>query len=339
MSAPTLDFVQSEAPTVYRERGKVTPGTDEWRRLVSGSKIGSILGLDKDCSPLTQHYLMRGLLPPDEENDPMARGRIFESAILEYMFARKHPDWKRAGRELTVTRDDMPWAVANLDDQAYLPDGTTENIEAKSTKVDDGESWGIPGTDQIPEKYRAQVYWGQLISGVHRTRVWKHGPFVDQFDEYIVDFDPDAAAKMLSIAQKFHEDAFADEPIEPDVDGLISTYKTYTRVYADIERDQNWEISPALAIELTLARAAEKAAIERHNLAKVEVLRVMGKARLAVVTLPPAEGVKPKDRVITIARRQPAGKGVALYPPSKVVPITELMAMPVANHETEGATP
>jgi putative phage-type endonuclease len=281
-------------------------GSDAWNAAISPSKIAAYLGLSPWVSPVEQWYRSHGMLEPQPTNVSMQRGTHLEAGIISWWFAQ-NPQFGHVGHEVTFQREDLPGWIATPDDDATDEDGTPFGVECKSVR--DDKEWGPPGTDQVPAYYYVQVMAQMHVSGRRKTAVIKHGPFVDQLDTYWVEYDPAMGAAIQERVTAIH-----NSPEPPANDGTASTYNAIRKVHADIDRDEDWQIAPALGIELEEARQGFAAAEERLNLAKSDTLRAMGRARRAMVG------------DVVIGQRQPTKSGAALYPPRKPVDLDALRA-------------
>lgn len=302
---------------VYQQQpsGHILPGSDEHRRLVTGSKISAILGLSKFETPAELWHRMRGDVPPQESTPAMRRGHNQEDSILSWYFTEMRPDLEQTSGEQTFTRPDLPWAAANPDAVA-TEDAHSVFIDAKSIARDGGE-WGKPGTDQVPLYYVTQMMWAMHMThgpdglGVTRTYIVKHGPYVDQYDEYFVDYDPTLAAKIEQRCYAFHL-SLADEDGCPPITDRAGTHRVFAKLHPDIVPDSVWEISPTVARDYLAARDRTKAAQAAEDGAKARILTAMGTAKTAV-----CGGVK-------IGYRRPTKNGVSFYPPQRPVDVADL---------------
>ncbi|MEJ6549882.1 YqaJ viral recombinase family protein [Corynebacterium sp. USCH3] len=295
--------------------GHILPGSDEHRRLMTGSKIAAALGLSKFETPAELWHRMRGDVPPQESTPAMRRGHNQEAAILEWYFTEMRPDLEQTSAEQTFTRPDLPWAAANPDAVA-VEDREVVFIDAKSIARDGGE-WGKTGTDQVPLYYVTQMMWAMHMThgpegfGVTRTYVVKHGPYVDQYDEYYVDYDPALADQIRQRVHAFW-DSLTDDQGCPPITDRAGTHRVFAKLHPDIVPDSVWEISPAVARDYIHARDQTKAAQAAEDAAKARILTAMGTAKTAV-----CGGVK-------VGYRRPTKNGVSFYPPQRPVDVSDL---------------
>lgn len=275
------------------------PGSPEWRRLITASKVSAILGVSPWQSPRSVWHEMRDETPRDEASDVQKRGHYLEPAILAWWCDRHGPSRYHAQPEYLLG----DWAAATPDALAEV-DGADVLVEAKSTAYDD--DWGDPGTDVIPAYYLVQVYWQMHVSGIHRCYVPTIGPRL-RFAEYVVDYDAAIGADLETRMRAFYDSLAADEP--PPLDDSVATFDAIRKVHKEIDEGESVAIISEVAIELLRAVRDLDAAEARTRLAKASVLDQMGRAQYAV-----CEGVR-------VARRQPSKSGVSFVPLPKNLPL------------------
>ena len=281
------------------------PGSPEWLRLITASKVTAILGLSPWESPRSLWHRMHGDLPPETQNAAMSRGHYLEPAILAWwrdqhgVPAVNNRMWQE---QPSYTLGD--WAAATPDAVAWLDpldDDSAVLVEAKSS----AQEW-----DELPAYYLTQVIWQMHLSGVHRCYVPVIGPRLT-FTEYVVDYDDHAedAAAIERIAREFYDSLAADEP--PPLDDTVATYDAVRKVHPEIERGESVELDPEVAESLVVNQADYKALEPKVRLAKSTVLDLMGRAQYAT-----CNGVR-------IARRQPRGDDVTFVVCAKPTDLTD----------------
>ena len=269
----------------------ITPGSEAHRKLITASKVASILRT-KDGKSISKFenaaelwHRMRGDVPPQESTLAMRRGHNQEDSILSWFFTELRPDLEQVSGEETFTRPDLPWAAANPDAVA-IEDGRTVFIDAKSIAHDGGE-WGKPESDEVPLYYVTQMLWAMHMTHgeggmrVTRTYVVKHGPYVDQTDWFYVDYDPSMAAFMETECHRFW--LSLDDPHGcPEITDRAEVHKTFAKLHPDIKPDSVWKISADYARDYVKARDQTKQAQAHEDAAKARILSVMGNAKTAV---------------------------------------------------------
>jgi putative phage-type endonuclease len=285
----------------------LSPGSEAWSRLVSASKVPAILGLSPWASPLSTWYEMKGLIERENvSSGAMVRGNLLEDAILNWWLHHKHEgeEWELSTQ---VTRWHEDWGIATLDGLAVDPVGMHVGVEAKSTSKWDG--WGQEGTDQIPQHYKAQVWW-QFICAPEVDTIYVPvlGPFLD-FREYVLhrnELEVDLGL-VLERVKAFYDSLAGDEP--PPLDDHKATVATFVKLNRDIAEGQVAVIDNFLAAEYVDAALSLKAAEARERLARANVLKVAGNAQYV-----------DSESGVRIARRQATQRGVSLYRQAKSVP-------------------
>lgn len=285
----------------------LTPGTPEWRRVVTASKVAAILGVSPYESPRSLWHLMRGdVVPPAEATAVQSRGHFLENGILDW-WCEQHPEF--AGhvqtRQYLALRDDLPWAAATPDLYVY---GAEVVVDAKTSR--DDTEWGAPGTDQVPLGYLAQLMWAMHLSGARVAYIALLTQFLD-LREYRIEYDADLAADIEARCAAFYASLTTDVP--PALDDHVATYESLRRIHPDIEDGTEVELDPAVAREFVEATRAARAADARLTGAKSALLGALGRSKRAVCAGQ------------LIAQRQKTASGTpALYPARKAVDLDAL---------------
>lgn len=257
----------------------------EWlearKQGVTASEIAVVMGLSPYSSPYALWHQKLGLLPPQEDNPMMERGRLLEPYVVA-KFAEMHPEFivEGDGRQL-YRHAAAPWQLATPDRRLYAPDpddslfwlfdGILETKTASS--MDD---WGEPGTDEIPVHYRAQVLWQCDVMSCARWKVAVLDVPRWQVHVYAGEIDDAAYADielMRHQALLFLQRMKDGEP--PEIDYHPATGSALRAMYAG-EDGGDIRVRPSLAISYAAAvkryKAAERRKDEMTN-AVLEVLR------------------------------------------------------------------
>ncbi|HUX69106.1 MAG TPA: YqaJ viral recombinase family protein [Cellulomonadaceae bacterium] len=256
-----------------------TPGSPEWLRIVTASKVAAIVGVSPWESPRSMWHKMRGDITDARESASMARGNYLEAGVLAW-WADRHNLVGGVATQVHVTRDDLDYpAAATLDGYATEVTGDGGDlviVEAKTAaRMDD---WGTPGTDEIPLHYLTQVHWQlAMVPDAERAYVAVLGPFLEFF-EYVVERDYTIVADLIAACGKFHESLIGGEP--PDLDDSVATFETLRAMNKGVDKGAAVDIDHATALELVTARAAEDEAIARARLADSRVIDAAGIAQL-----------------------------------------------------------
>ncbi len=274
----------------------LTPGSPEHMRVISASKVASIVGVSPWDSPRSLWLQMKGEYAKPQ-NTAMRRGHYLEPAIMAW--------WRDQHPEFTGYRDQPQyllgdWALATPDAVADDPAFGAVLADGKSAARMD--EWGPAGTDEVPDYYLIQFMWAMHVSNIHRMHVPVIGPFLE-FSEYVVDYDAEIGAGLEATCREFYDSLKGDVP--PALDGAEATFLATRDRYNAIREKTSVELSLADATEYIESGADKKTGETRERLAKSTVLDLMGDANFATYN-----GIK-------VARRQKSGKGFTIYPACK----------------------
>jgi putative phage-type endonuclease len=284
------------------------PGSAEWCREVTASKVSAILGLSPWQSRFAIWHELAGWLPPREESDAtdqQARGHYLEPAIAAW-WADQYGAHLRPGGCWRSTR--YPWMVVSPD-RLVVAHRTGRKpvsvLEVKSSGSMDG--WGPDGSDEVPAYYRAQVVLQLDCLGLPRGHVAVLLPRL-QFRAYTIEYDADEAAWMREQIEAFMATlpGGANERV-PDIDGDDSTYATVRRIHPELDGEEI-EVDRELAESFLTAAAGTRAMDSLWSQRRAEMGQAMGNASRAV-----HEGV-------VVATRQARGGGTPFVSAPKKLP-------------------
>lgn len=282
-------------PFVVTEPG-LTPGSPEWIKRVSPSKVAAIIGVSPWDSQRSIWHKMRGDVPWDEETAAMERGTLCEPAVLNWW--RKHTHHGEWAEQVTTTLAD--WCVATPDAIAEVDGGAYVIVEAKTASSD--SNWGAPGTDEVPTYYLAQAYFAAHVLNLAGTPVRRiHMPVLFgtrlRFENYVIEYDEGIGSDLLVRCREFYDSLSCDTP--PPLDDTTATYEAVRKVHKDIERGSEVELTEKQARDLVLWCDELKSTERSARLAKSTVIDAMGRTQYAT------------HRGVRIARRQPRGEDVS----------------------------
>lgn len=273
------------------------PGSAEWLRYMTASKIAAVVGTSPCESRFSLWHRMHGDLPPQEQTDEMTYGHYLEPVLLKW-FADQHP-------ELSVhpgqwfERDG--WAGATPDGMVY---GRTKRdmavVQCKTAR----NAW--EWDNGAPAGYIDQVLWEMYVSGARKA--WLVADVAMQFREYPVTWDAARVAELVAAAQEFMDSLAAGHA--PKIDGSTHTYLAVRNLHPDID-DDKVTIPGDLAVRFLDAHceATRWAAAEQQ--AKSEIAALMGNARRGVWN----------DR--TLFTRQARGNGIPYLVAARNLPTTQ----------------
>jgi predicted phage-related endonuclease len=255
--------------------GVFESGSAEWAKLreeqgiITGSTIGSIIGVNEWESAVTRYYKAIGAIPNEiPVSTAMALGTHFEQPILDF-FAKTKPNWTfyRTGTWASAYED---WARANPDALFVDENGELGLIEVKFS----GRYWG----GEVPANYRAQILWYLGVLGLKKAVLV--GLIDSRFETYEIEFDQFEFEVMLEAAKEFRKALSLQIP--PDWDGAANTYETAKLLHPEIENREE-EIAQQLGIDLQNTSSEIDALTTKLNELKCRTLDQMGSAKTAVI--------------------------------------------------------
>lgn len=308
------------APTTLprgRQIPPLEPGSDEWLRHMSASKIAAVLGLSPYESRFSLWHRMAGQVPAEPDSDLLRRGHYLEPAIAAW-FADQHPEFvvNPAGTFVSPHDDDFTATpdrllhrpLMRVDGAEFYVREPLALLECKSAA--DTDEWGEPGTDQVPVGYRAQVMWQMDCAGIDVCHIAVLTAYLE-FVEYVVHYDADEAAFLRAEGRAFLDSLpTGPKPTRPDLDAHTATYQAVRQLHPDIE-DVDVELDPALAKDFCTSKTAADQAARDFQHAKTRVADALGSGRRARL------GKQ------TIATRQAKGAGVPYLVAGRSLPTFE----------------
>jgi putative phage-type endonuclease len=280
----------------------LVPGTPEWLREMTASKVAAVVGLSPWQSRFSLWFEMAGQVPHPGPSVQMERGHYLEDAIARWLSDQYGFStlagmcWRNRAR---------PWQVASPDRLALPVGGRVARdahavVEVK-TAADYGE-WGPDGTDEIPPHYRVQAVWQCDTLGLPQAYVGVLLPRLE-FRGYVIRPADGEAEWLRQEARAFLDSLAAQEP--PDVDEHSATYAALRVLHPSIvpkgQEGSDVPVGADLAVPYARSVLALKAAETEYGLQRNKLAVHMGTARRAVYD----------DR--TVAIRQPGPTGTP-YP-------------------------
>lgn len=262
------------------------PGTPEWRKIITASKVSAILGISRFQSQFSLWHEMHGDVDPEvKDPDRMKWGHIAEASLAAW-WAYKNPGAKlnprRAGSyEIAYTNSDLPFEnIATLDRRGFFPTASPGErfhiVECKTAMTFD--DWGRPGEpDSIPADYYSQVMFQMGVAGIHRASAVVLGPYGEPEIHDVV-FRQDEFDAIVD--RCVHWQASLEMGLAPQRDRSVSTYETVRGLHPDIDRDAVVQVDAAQAVNLLDRITGVDRAEAEARAAKIEAMELMGKARL-----------------------------------------------------------
>lgn len=202
----------------------------ERRRGIGGSDAAAVLGMSKWKSPLQVWMEKRGELVDQPDSEPMLWGRALEPVIRQ-QYA------ERTGRVVRLPEGILwhpkhPFMLATVD-------GVTDDsrlLEIKTART--AESWGEPGTDEIPQAYLIQVqhYLSVTVLPVADVAVLIGG---SDFRLYEVESDPELQELIIEGEAGFWKMVEAGTPPEPTTLADIKTRFGRISTAGSVEADES----------------------------------------------------------------------------------------------------
>lgn len=280
------------------------PGSPEWLRLVTPSKIAGILGISPWTDQYTVWHQMAGNLPPTQQTEAMRRGTFHEEGVLREFFHRN--DWLARIPDSAKTVQHNAWLAATPDALAKVKalenwDGPGDLVLVEAKTCDRWDGWGENGTDEIPEHYRAQVITTADIIGCDLIKIPVVGPFWD-YREYTVQPDPELAKAILDKCFHFWSSVQMGTP--PELSETVASYTTWTKVADPDAPEGDVEIPGPLASRFLTAVAAEKD-VKPAKAAIVNLLEAANARRATYQGQPVATRQKSAHGMSLVAARKP----------------------------------
>lgn len=280
----------------------IKPGSLEWLKIITPSKVPSILGVSRWKSQRELWLEMAGIIEPapisEAKQDDFDYGHAVELAAREYWLYKANrgledgKGWRLSRGEVQYSDPDLPFGnLATVDLRASI--GSKRRcVEVKKSRS--LEEWGDDGTGVVPQDYAAQVMTQMLITGWHGQADLVLWPQFGMPRIYVIEWDQDVADWIVEQCVAWTESLAAKEP--PPLDDSVSCYEAIRRLHPDIDGSEV-EVPPELARGVLDWHRESEGAEKRLRGHKTELLELMGNAKTAV-----CDGIK-------IAGRQPGTRG------------------------------
>ena len=293
---------------------RLVPGSSEWRRTITASKVPVILGLSRFQSQYALWHEMAGLVEPapvsDAQQDVFDYGHAIETAAAEY-WRYRNPGWRLSSGEVAFHDPTLPFPNQATVDRRGSRGRRRRIVEVKSARS--LEDWGDDGTGELPEDYAAQILMQQRISGITADADLVLWPAFGYPRIYTVTYDAEVAEYIVGRCAKWWESL--ESGTAPELDDSVTTYEVVRRMHEGIDRDREVEIDITEALRLLEAVQEEKDATAAARGAKSRALDAAGTAQYLV-----CNGIR-------IADRRPNSAGtVSLYPKAKSLPEVRALA-------------
>ena len=272
------------------------PGSPEWRKLITPSKIPIILGVSRFKSQFALWHEMAGNIEPDPpKGDHIAWGHDAEDSLVKW-WKRHNPGWRTNAGEIAYTNPYLPFPnLATLDRRA-VRGRAYRIIECKTAR--DLNDWGRPGEeDSAPTDYSTQVLSQMGISGIHAADIPVLGGYGAP-EIHTVPWDAELWEMIIPRLTEWHESIEAGEP--PELSDSVADYQALRGLHPEIEQGATFEVEEKQAHAYLDAVHALDAAKKEAQWQKNQLMQAMGTAQKATFG------------TATIATRQAARSGPAL---------------------------
>lgn len=279
---------------------KLAPGSPEWVRTVTASKVPAILNISRYQSQYALWHEMAGLIEPAPVSEATQElfdfGHASEKAAREYWLLR-NPGWRASTGEVQFHLPELGFPNAATIDRRASRGRARKIVEVKAPRS--LEEFGDDGSGEIPADHAAQITWQMLVSGIHDADLvaW---PAFGYPRIYPVQWDPEVAEVILDRVRAWV--ASLDAGVPPELDNSVTTYECLKRLNPGIDRDAEVELDDSLAAAYLRAVADQKLIDAELRGLKIQVLDAMGNAQFAT-----CRGYKIADR------RNGRGDSVSLY--------------------------
>lgn len=288
--------------------GYIEPGSAEWLRRITPSKVAAIVGVSRFESPYRLWHRMRGILAPEDPKDIFDVGHDYEPAAAN-RWRRHNPGWRLSRSEVQFVLDEDEFgfpAVCTLDRRG-VRGRARRVVELKTARQLD--EWGDDFTGECPEDYAAQCTAQMLFTGWtdYPAHLLALGPF---FNDHIyqVDFDSGVAEWLLDECRTFWASLDESNTEPPALDDHVATYECVRELHPDIN-GETVEVDADLGMAVHNANEDAKAADKRLRGLKTQLLDVMGNAESAVMGPLKVAKRSPHARggvALNLARKHPA---------------------------------
>jgi predicted phage-related endonuclease len=248
-------------------------GSTEWHKqrahAIGGSDIAPIMNKSPWTSAVYLWAQKSGKLIPPEGTMAMKLGNYFEPAIVN-LFGDLHPHLIIHAADYTYESQLNSGFHANPDAVIEDEDGRLSILEIKFSR------FPMP---VLPEHYRLQVLWYQIVTGLHSPAVLC-AVAGGEYREFTVEYDQTEAEQLMRAAEGFLEAVRTGN--EPELDGSQSTYTAVRILHPDIE-DTETDIDPEEYRLLLAALEQEKFWKQQATLRKSVIQNAMKGARYGYV--------------------------------------------------------
>lgn len=262
------------------------PGTDEWKKRITASKVASVV-----CkSPWTSKFALHAEMTGRYESEPinpeiLEMGNLLEPYVADW-YALHNPGVQV--RECKKRGNPVWWVDKANEDFAATPDRilvdretgeVTALLEIKTARV--ASEWGDEGSDEVPEHYRLQALWQMKCTGV-KTVIFAVLHAGLRFATYRVEWDYADVAWLTAETEVFMDAVRTGRtPDYKEEPGAFSTYEVL-RYYFPECNGEAVMLSDDLVYRTRRAKRLKRLAARAEDIVKNELTAVMGNASTGV---------------------------------------------------------
>lgn len=260
--------------------GALAPGSPEWTRTITASKVPAILGLSRFQSQYALWHEMAGLVEPapitESRQELFDYGHAVEHAAAAF-WRYRNPGWRLSPGEVAFTDPELPFPNQVTVDRRASRGRSRRIVEVKSARS--LEEWGDDGTGETPSDYAAQIVMQQHVSGLTADADLVLWPTFGYPRIYTVAYDRDVAELIVARCAEWWESIQAGTP--PELDDTVATYECLKRLHPDIERGAEVQVPRDLALAYLDTVEDRKALDKTERGYKSQLLDLMGDAEIA----------------------------------------------------------
>ncbi|QFG14847.1 RecE-like exonuclease [Arthrobacter phage Lymara] len=259
------------------------PGSAEWVKFMTASKIAAIMGHSTYDSYFSMWHRMAGNIDPDAASEEALRGHYLEPSISNW-FGDQMPGYELLPTGMWVAKDNPRFAATP--DRFMVPKNPGMALSLGEVKSSNNDwEWGVEDTEEVPLPYYDQTQWQMRCIRTYYPEIeGVHVPVLTtglNFAKYYVPWDPDYVEILESRATEFMDKLEAGEsPSIDPMDGHLQTYTAIRKLHPDIE-GRAVDLTDDEARPFFESHAEDKELALRLQAAKSVIAAKMGNAQTA----------------------------------------------------------
>lgn len=252
----------------------LTPQQLEMRRTgIGASEVAALVGLNPYARPIDV-YSRKVDGEAFDGNRHTERGEWFERPTADWWAARNRATIRTVG---TLRHPKRPIVLATPDFLATLEAGGELALEIKVPGPRTFAQWGVPGTDEAPPWYVAQVQYTLAVCGLDRGVI--AAPIDGELAEYPIAADAELQGMLMDAAERFWRDHV--EPRRPPPPDASDNYSAFLRRRFETSKGpvrRADAVSSEWAARFREARAERERWEEQEKLARQHLEAAIGDA-------------------------------------------------------------